>query len=139
VEAEQPRIVGEWDAGRIARMLAHLISNAVKYSPEGGEIVLRVCCTEDDFGAWAVLEVTDHGLGIPAESLPRIFERVQRGEHVGQIYGTGLGRASARQIVELHEGHVSVQSETGAGSTFTVRLPLRPPVTIHGLETVEVQ
>ena len=77
--------------------------------------------------AWALLAVRDTGLGIPARELERIFERFQRGANVlGRIAGTGLGLASARHIVEGHGGRIEVHSQEGAGSTFTVRLPVEP-------------
>src|SRR5439155_1547575 len=78
-------------------------------------------------GAWALLQVRDRGMGIPADELPRIFERFFRGRQVaGQIPGSGLGLAGVKQIVEQHGGPIDVQSAEGAGSTFTVRLPLEP-------------
>ena len=79
-------------------------------------------------GEWAVLAVRDRGIGIPAADLPRIFERYHRAANAaGQFAGTGIGLAGARQIVEQHGGAIAVESAEGAGSTFTVRLPLAPP------------
>jgi signal transduction histidine kinase len=79
-------------------------------------------------GPWAVLAVRDEGVGIPAADLPHIFERFRRGSNVlGRVEGTGIGLASARAIVEQHGGSIAVESVEGEGSTFTVRLPLRPP------------
>jgi signal transduction histidine kinase len=69
--------------------------------------------------------VQDHGLGIPAADLSRIFDRFQRGRNVeGQIRGTGIGLSAARHVVEQHGGHISAQSQEGSGTIFTVRLPL---------------
>ena len=74
---------------------------------------------------WAILRVRDDGIGIPAAELPRIFEPFYRGSNVaGKIAGTGIGLAGARQIVEQHGGSLTVASREGAGSTFTVCLPL---------------
>jgi signal transduction histidine kinase len=76
---------------------------------------------------WAVVHVQDHGLGIPASDLPFIFERFRRGSNVaGHIPGEGLGLAGARQVLEQHGGSLEVVSTENVGSTFTVRLPLRP-------------
>src|SRR5581483_5020436 len=128
VQASLPALVGSWDEVRLGRVLDNLLSNAIKYSPDGGEVVVSVTREAHGPHAWAVLAVTDHGLGIPAADLPRVFERFQRGANVhGRIGGSGIGLASARQIVEQHGGTISVQSTEGAGSTFTVRLPLAHP------------
>jgi two-component system phosphate regulon sensor histidine kinase PhoR len=75
----------------------------------------------------AVLTVEDWGIGIPAADIPLVFHRFHRGANVvGRIAGSGLGLAGARQIVEMHGGLISVQSEVGVGTTFTVSLPLDP-------------
>jgi signal transduction histidine kinase len=66
-------------------------------------------------GDWAELQVTDHGLGVPAEDLPHVFERYRRGTNVEHTYGEGLGLASVRHLVELHGGQVLVESEVGKG------------------------
>jgi signal transduction histidine kinase len=121
VDAAEPELVGAWDRARLARVLDNLVGNAVKYSPIGGDIVARVA-RED---AWAILTVSDEGLGVPTADLPRIFERFRRGSNVaGRIPGSGLGLAGVKQVVEQHGGSVSVESHEGSGSTFTVRLPL---------------
>lgn len=122
--SEQPRIFGEWDAGRVERVVVNLLGNAIKYSPEGGVIDVRVARTCDDAGCMAILSVTDPGVGIPADDLERIFERFQRATNVRSIAGTGIGLSGVRSIVELHGGTISVESVEGKGSTFTVCLPL---------------
>jgi signal transduction histidine kinase len=112
---------------RLERVLENLLSNAIKYSPEGGSITVAIA-DEEIGGPWAVLTVRDQGLGIPAADLPRVFERFQRARNVeGRIGGTGIGLASARQIVEQHGGTIAAESAEGTGSTFTVRLPLAFP------------
>ncbi len=128
VETELLALVGEWDQARLARVAANLLGNAVRYSPEGGEVVVRVGRAEDPDGtAWAVVAVSGQGVGIPAADLPRFFERFHRGGNVtGRIAGHGIGLAGAKQIVEQHGGTISVASEEGQGSTFTVRLPVVP-------------
>lgn len=113
------------DGDRITRVVENLLSNALKYSPEGGVVTVSVAREERDGMGWAVLSVHDEGLGIPAADLPRLFERFHRGANVvGRIEGTGVGLASARQIVDIHSGTIEVQSTEGVDSTFTVRLPL---------------
>jgi PAS domain S-box-containing protein len=122
-------LVGEWDGQRLRRVLDNLLSNAVKYSPDGGEIVVQLAREED----WAVLLVSDQGLGIPADDLPHIFERFRRARNATEIVGTGLGLSGARQLVEQHGGTIVVHSQEGAGSTFTIRLPLRDTTTALGV------
>jgi excisionase family DNA binding protein len=124
VESAHQALIGAWDGVRLERVLENLLSNAIKYSPEGGRITVAIA-DEEVGGPWAVLTVRDQGLGIPAADLPRVFERFQRARNVeGRIGGTGVGLASARQIVEQHGGTIAVESAEGMGSTFTVRLPL---------------
>ena len=117
---------GYWDARRLERVVDNLLSNAVKYSPAGGEIVVE---TSREYagcrGALAVLRVRDEGIGIPEADLETIFEPFRRGRNVAErIPGTGIGLATARQIVAHHGGTIAVASEPGAGTTFTIRLPL---------------
>ncbi|HEY0385111.1 MAG TPA: ATP-binding protein, partial [Pyrinomonadaceae bacterium] len=110
------------DADLIAQALTNLIANAIKYSPVKTEIIVEARTASDAL----LIEVTDHGYGIPAEAIQRIFEkfyRVPRVEDADQP-GTGLGLALVREIVELHGGRLTVESEVGTGSTFSVRLPL---------------
>jgi PAS domain S-box-containing protein len=127
VEAQVPELTGAWDTMRLERVLANLLSNAIKYSPEGGEVLVRVAREDRRDGSWALLTVRDPGLGIPKSDLPRIFERFHRASNVVErIAGTGIGLASVHQIVAQHGGSVAVTSKEGAGTTFTVRLPLAP-------------
>jgi signal transduction histidine kinase len=121
VESSVPELLGNWDAPRLERVLGNLLSNAMKYSPEGGDVVVQIEQEMD----WAVLSVRDRGIGIPAGDLPRIFDRFHRAANViGRVEGTGIGLASARHIAEQHGGTITVESEVGSGSSFTVRLPL---------------
>ncbi|MFN8677446.1 MAG: PAS domain S-box protein [Thermomicrobiales bacterium] len=122
--ASQPQIFGEWDAGRVERVVVNLLGNAIKYSPAGGVIEVRVTRTCGETGCQAILSVTDPGVGIPAADLERIFERFQRATNVRAIAGTGIGLSGVRSIVELHGGAITVESVEGQGSTFTVSLPL---------------
>ena len=125
-------LVGCWDTDRLEQVIGNLLTNAIKYSPEGGPVDVTLARVEDEGGAWARLAVRDRGLGIPAEDRPRLFERFHRGSNViGRIVGTGIGLASAARIVRQHGGSIAVESEEGEGSTFTVMLPL-PVDGLHG-------
>ncbi len=124
-EAAVPSLAGRWDAARLERVVANLLANAVKYSPAGGTISVRLSREQEGTRVWAVIEVRDQGLGIPAADLPYIFEQFYRAKNVpSQVSGSGIGLASVRQIVEQHGGTIAVRSEEGRGSTFTVRLPV---------------
>ena len=127
VVAEVPTLIGIWDRARIERALTNLMSNAVKYSPGRGEIVLSARRERDGQAEWAVLSVRDQGVGIPASDLPRLFTRFHRGANATRVEGTGIGLEATRRMIELHDGTISVESTEGAGSTFTVRLPLGQP------------
>jgi signal transduction histidine kinase len=120
-------VTGRWDRARLERVLGNLLSNAIKYSPRGGDIVVRIWIDENEQTSWANLAVQDHGAGIPAADLPRLFHWFYRGKNVAnEVPGAGIGLAGARQIVELHGGTMQVDSQEGVGSTFTVRLSLLP-------------
>jgi PAS domain S-box-containing protein len=122
------QLIGHWDAARLSRVLENLVSNAIKFSPAGGEITVELERESDAAGSWAVVRVRDQGLGIPKTEQAHIFERFRRGTNVvGRIPGTGIGLAGVRHIVERHGGTVAVNSVEGQGSTFTVRIPLAPP------------
>jgi signal transduction histidine kinase len=112
------------DAIRLEQMLLNLLQNAIRYSPEGGAVTLRLAGRD----GLAVLSVSDQGIGIPADELPRLFQRFARASNADaqQIEGTGLGLYVVAEIARLHGGSVQVASKVGAGSTFTVTLPLRP-------------
>lgn len=125
VEDHDSALMGEWDAARIERVIANLVSNAIKYSPAGGPVTLTLDREHDGAGDHARLVVRDHGLGIPEKDVEHIFERFYRATNVaGRIRGTGLGLAGARDIVEQHGGTLTIASEEGAGTSVTVRLPL---------------
>jgi signal transduction histidine kinase len=115
---------GVWvygDAGYIARAFGNLMDNAIKYSPDGGTIMISVGAV----GAQAIVHVSYHGMGISHEDLEGVFERYQRAVPEGcTIAGTGIGLFSVKRIIEAHGGSVEVQSESGVGSTFTFTLPL---------------
>ncbi len=125
VESDGSTLIGEWDETRLDRVLTNLLANAIKYSPAGGEIVVRLSQEQRPSGAVARIAVQDQGLGIPVVDLPHIFERFFRAGNVTtSIAGSGIGLAGAQQIVAMHGGTLSVESVEGAGSTFIVELPL---------------
>jgi signal transduction histidine kinase len=107
------------DRTRLEQVAANLIDNAVKYTPAGG----RVDVTVGREAGQVVLSVRDTGVGIRPDELPRIWDRLFRGDASRSERGLGLGLSLVRAIVEAHDGMVEVQSEPGKGSTFTVRLP----------------
>jgi PAS domain S-box-containing protein len=113
-------VVGEWDSERLDQVLTNLISNAVKYSPQGGPVRVEVRVD----GSTAELAVSDQGIGIPESELGDVFEPFQRTHRVpASVTGTGLGLFIVRRIVEQHGGSISVESEIENGSRFVVRLP----------------
>ena len=113
------------DRTGVVRVIDNLVSNALKYSDDGGKV--RLEARQD--GAWAVLSVEDEGIGIGAEDLDRVFKRFQRSSAAVRsgVPGTGLGLALAQEVAEQHGGELGVTSELGVGSVFTLRLPLRQP------------
>ena len=116
------------DAPRIERVIRNMLDNAVKYSPDGGEVIIRARRGDDEAGSWAVVTIEDRGIGIPPADLPYVFDRFRRGRNViGAIAGSGIGLTGAQQIVAEHGGALDVESVVGAGSTFTLRLPLIAP------------
>ena len=117
-------LTGSWDGPRLERVLGNLLGNAIKYSPAGGEITVRIAREAAAAGETAILSVADQGVGIPAADLHLVFERFRRAGNVESFAGSGIGLAGARRIVELHGGTISVKSTEGVGSTFTVRLPV---------------
>lgn len=127
LETDEPELTGRWDRGRLERLVDNLLANAIKYSPDGGEVVLTLRRERTGAREWAALTVADQGIGIPAPDLERIFDRFARASNVpAWIGGSGIGLASVRQIVEQHGGAIEVASRAGQGSAFTVRLPLSP-------------
>lgn len=114
-------LLGRYDAARMVQVLENLVENAIKYSPDGGLITIRLWQDADGVN----LTVRDQGIGIPAEDLPRLFDRFHRGANVDdrRFPGWGLGLSICRQIIEQHGGQIGADSSIGAGSTFRVRLP----------------
>jgi nitrogen-specific signal transduction histidine kinase len=137
-EAEVPILEATVDETRVHRVLANLLSNAVKYSPDGGPVHVTFKPLDGPDGRSALLSLRDEGVGIPPDDLPHVFDRFHRGANVvGRFAGSGLGLASARELVELHGGAISVESQDGKGSMFVVRLPLAPPAARASLPTTQ--
>jgi len=113
------------DREALAMIYSNLVENAVKYSRDGGEVRVRVWRD----GMYVGVSVRDRGIGISPEDCGKIFDEFYRArtEETAAIPGTGLGLSLVRRLTELHEGTVSVSSELGTGSEFTVRLPLAGP------------
>jgi len=143
----------EADRNQIVQMLTNLVSNALNYTPEGGKVrvsafqvqvkqgiahviqgtdgekaeegITALPLGEVRDGTWVILRVADTGIGIPEEDRDRIFDRFYRGKVEGLgIPGTGLGLPIVKEILDMHNGHIFVESEEGVGSTFTVLLPV---------------
>lgn len=114
------------DSNLIERVLGNLVSNAINYTPNGKTIAVQTSVAID--AQRVAFTVADEGIGIDVNDLPHIFERFYRTARARkeQFAGTGLGLAIVKEIVELHGGEVSVESELGRGSIFTIRLPLTP-------------
>ena len=115
---DQVTVMGDRD--QIRQMVLNLVENAVKYTPSGGEVALSL----HKDSTHASITVSDTGPGIPADILPHIFERFYRGNHRSMMGGTGLGLAIADRIARSHGGSIDVESKEGAGSTFTVNIPV---------------
>ena len=118
------------DRKKLIQAVLNVISNAYKYSPDGGEVELdlvHVAAGADsplESGAAALgIRIVDHGLGMTPEQLARVFERFYRADTSGKIPGTGLGMSIVQEIVSLHGGKVSVTSAAGLGTTVTIWLP----------------
>ena len=123
---EPVRIDG--DALRLEQVIQNLVQNAAKYSPDGGSISLIVERQVEH----GTITVTDHGIGIPEQARPHVFQRFYRAEGVAstKISGMGIGLFVVHEIVTRHGGWVEVTSSEGVGSTFVVFLPLLTPATL---------
>jgi two-component system sensor histidine kinase BaeS len=111
----------EVDPGRIAQVLENLMSNALRYTPEGGQVILSAGARANS----VYLRVQDNGAGIPPEDLPYVFDRFYRAEKSRQRHEgeSGLGLAIAKSIVDAHDGTLSVDSTPGEGTGFIIALP----------------
>ncbi len=116
--------IAHCDADRVAQIISNLLTNAIKYSPDGGEVLVSSVASE----GFVEVSVRDHGVGIAPEFAKRLFSRYERYEKTSsKIIGTGLGLAIARQIVEMHGGRIWVDTTVGSGSDFRFTLPMSAP------------
>ena len=114
-------VLMRFDRERIVQLMTNLIGNALKFTPRGGAVAVRL----EEGGDAATIEVSDTGHGIPADELPRIFDRFYRGTNTGEARasGSGLGLAIVRSIVDMHGGEIDLVSEVGSGTRFRITLP----------------
>ncbi|HSE61998.1 MAG TPA: HAMP domain-containing sensor histidine kinase [Thermoanaerobaculia bacterium] len=122
VDVPEKPVIAFVDPGRMQQVLHNLIENAMRYTPPGGSVRVRLSRTRDE----ARIEVSDTGVGIPEKDLPFVFERFFRSDRARRAYtgGSGLGLSIVRWIVEAHKGKVEIASEVDRGTTVTVKLPL---------------
>jgi two-component system sensor histidine kinase VicK len=115
-----PAIKGDRD--KISVALQNLVGNAIKYTPEGGQVTLNVAVEQN----LLTVEVIDTGIGIGEEDLKYVFDKFYRAKdpRVGKIIGTGLGLTLAREVIRLHGGDITAESKLDKGSTFTMTLPI---------------
>jgi PAS domain S-box-containing protein len=125
LSATPEAIMVEMDALRIEQVLNNLLGNAIKYSPDGGEVAVAI--QAGDAAERVTVRVSDQGIGIPANEQGRIFARFARAANAQEIGGTGLGLYLCRALVERHGGAIAFTSSEGVGSTFIVTLPLHQP------------
>ena len=116
----QAVIPGNLDKHLLRHILLNLLSNAIKYSPDGGTVSLTI----HQEGEFVRCEVADQGIGLPIDYQNKLFQQFERASNVGNIKGTGLGLSIVKQAVDLHQGKITVKSEPGEGTIFTVILPL---------------
>ena len=104
----------------LQHILHNLLWNAIKYSPEGSQVYLKLSYLNN----YVIFQVQDEGIGIPEAEQKYLFNSFYRAQNAANISGTGLGLTVVKNFVDLHQGHIFVESEVGVGSTFTVILPL---------------
>jgi len=113
------------DRKKLTQVISNVLSNAYKYSPSGGEVIIKELdnCQQED--QWMTgFSIQDHGIGMVPAQLARVFERFYRADESGNIPGTGLGMSIVKEIVELHQGNVEISSQLGQGTLVTIWLPL---------------
>ena len=120
---KDPSLIAEVDPSRMRRVLEHLVDNAFKFSEVGSTVLVTGESTNDNI----IINVIDQGVGIPEADISKIFEKYYQVSHTHteNVYGLGLGLYTAKQIIEAHGGSISVKSQLGAGSTFTLTIPVK--------------
>jgi len=142
VEDSVPLPLIEGDALRLTQVLQNLLNNAIKYSPFGGQIIVRLMPRSldnptwpprirmklDDVSSWIVVQISDQGIGIPEDQIGRVFERFFRAKNTVQsdVAGSGLGLSVCEGLIKAHGGVIWAESEWGEGATFSFALPVTP-------------
>jgi PAS domain S-box-containing protein len=121
-ECDERDIRAQIDRRTLRRVFTNLLSNAIKYSPQGGKVLFWLGADKEK--KLAIVRVSDSGIGIPEADIAQIFEPFQRASNSVGLPGTGLGLTIVKQVVELHRGHVEVESKPNEGTCFIIRLPL---------------
>lgn len=119
------------DEKLLRHILTNLLSNAIKYSPQGGTILFELICDNKS----VIFRIQDEGIGIPEEDQPKLFTSFFRSSNTSNFPGTGLGLTIVKNAVELHGGQITVESQVGVGTTFTVTLPLNTIVAVEKILT----
>lgn len=130
-DAGSEPVLVQVDRKKMAQAIGNVLSNAYKYSPQGGDVNVRLVSTEHEGAPVVGLEVRDHGIGMTPEQLKRVCERFYRADSSGTIPGTGLGMSVVKEIMELQGGRLQIESEYGAGSVITLWLPRVVATTEH--------
>jgi signal transduction histidine kinase len=105
----------------LRQILSNILANAIKFTPQGGNVQFDLVFNQDE----AIFYIRDEGIGIPLHEQARVWNAFERGSNVGTISGTGMGLTIAKKSVDLHNGRISLDSEVGVGTTFTIALPLK--------------
>jgi len=137
VEMGQPPLMVYGDASLLSQIMGNLVSNAVKYSPNGA----AVSVTGSEDGGEIAVVIEDHGIGIPDTDRQRVFERYYRGSNTSGIVGSGVGLYLVKTLIDLHQGSISLESRENEGSRFTVRLPVSSmdhPGSVHVSRRLEL-
>jgi two-component sensor histidine kinase len=126
VVVDQDEIEVYCDKDMVEKILSNLLSNAFKFTPEGGKVVVQISHPKSQIPNHVEISVSDTGIGIPPEQLDKVFDRFYQvdASQTREHEGSGIGLALVKELVELHHGTIQVESEVGVGTTFTVRLPL---------------
>lgn len=134
VESSESRIVMDYDPDRIMQVVHNLLSNAIKFTPSGGRVIMQA----EISAGYLVLSVTDSGVGIPEEDLPRIFDRFYQAKNQSKSSsgGTGIGLSLTRELVKAMDGNIDVSSSLGKGTRFVVTLPIKHQATDPGLSPI---
>jgi len=132
-ECEENEIILDYEPDKLEKIITNLLSNAVKFTPQGGSVTVNIATVGATRPVAPTIEitVTDTGIGIPADRLPHIFDRFYQADDADtrNFEGTGIGLALVKELVELHDGSIAVESEVNRGTKFVIQLPLRQKAT----------